>query len=371
MKECQLRLRRFAFTLVELLVVIAIIGILVALLLPAVQAAREAARRMQCSNNLKQLGLALHNYHDVYKAFPCNGFQFVPSQTDNQTWNESSKGTVLTKLLPFMEQQPLWEKIPFGGTQAITNPFLGPGGAHPNNAEGNARVNPAVLSGANRNMVWNVRVDGFLCPTYSHGSWQWDDANNRALSCYGYNIGNQAMVSNAGWCNAYNQPPNPANRIPSNTTVLGGNMFGTGPVDHGNSTNPSDISGPWSRGPWAAKIAQITDGTSNVIGFGELLPHKSDHAWNGWMHFNGLFTATTAPINFPIIGIGEPTWNTQPGSCNHWQNWQTSLGFKSQHPGGAQFVFCDGSVQFLPQSIDYVTYQRLGCRKDGNAVQIP
>src|SRR6188472_1406933 len=95
--------KRKAFTLVELLVVIAIIGILVALLLPAVQAAREAARRMSCSNNLKQLGLALHNYHDTYKRFPQNYLDWEPTVKGGPQFG----GSHITRLFPFMEQQAL------------------------------------------------------------------------------------------------------------------------------------------------------------------------------------------------------------------------------------------------------------------------
>jgi prepilin-type processing-associated H-X9-DG protein len=299
----------------------------------------------------------MHNYHDVYKVFPCNGLQFGVTAISNTSWTEASKGSPLVKLLPYVEQAPMWAQIPFGGKAP---PFLN-GSTSGNNAEWNAQL----PGGKN---VWSVRVDGFMCPSYGQFSgWQWDDINARAFSCYGFSLGNQQMDSQGGTCMAFWVPPPVA---PTNT-LLGGNMFGTGPAGHGNSANPADISGPFARGPWAAKIAQITDGTSNVIHWGELLPHKGDHTWSGWMHFNSIWTATTAPINYRVVGIGEPGWNTVPMNCNQWQNWQTSQGFKSQHPGGAQFVFCDGSVQFLPQTIDYTTYQRLGCRRDGGAVQIP
>src|SRR4051812_45822194 len=101
---------RPAFTLVELLVVIAIIGVLVALLLPAVQAAREAARRMQCSNNLRQLGLALHNYHDVNQSFPMN---YRPVLGGTYSWMQA--------ILPLIEQQSLYSQITVGGTVALSN----------------------------------------------------------------------------------------------------------------------------------------------------------------------------------------------------------------------------------------------------------
>ena len=105
---------RRGFTLVELLVVIAIIGILVALLLPAVQAAREAARKMSCGNNLKQLGIALHNYHETYKHLPHCSMYFWTRQSKNGfAWYNSSKGGMLVRLLPFIEQSTVYNDLDF------------------------------------------------------------------------------------------------------------------------------------------------------------------------------------------------------------------------------------------------------------------
>jgi prepilin-type processing-associated H-X9-DG protein len=132
-----------------------------------------------------------------------------------------------------------------------------------------------------------------------------------------------------------------------------------------------NISGVFSRYDWAARFAQIKDGTSNVICMGEILPWCGDHHRGGWMNANALWTATTAPVNFPTCPGDLPGHDTGAFDCNHFANWQTSQGFKSYHPGGAQFVFCDGSVQFVPETIDYLTYQRLGDRHDGQPVNFP
>ena len=330
MRKC----RRPGFTLVELLVVIAIIGILVALLLPAVSAAREAARKMSCGNNLKQIGLALHTYHDTYNILPPNGMYFWTSrQSHNRhTWYNSSRGSVLVKLLPFVEQDPLYNQMNFekAGT---TRPTLMEQDANPTNGK------------------WHRSeiIPSFICPSADVDAYAGNIApqTDPAISCYGFSLGAQRMDSLGGWCQDYV-----------------GNWFGTGPPSHGNDARGWRISGAFGRGHWAAKFRDFTDGQSQVITFGEILPFKGDHHRSGWFHFNSLWTATTGPINYPVRGIGDIGFQGA-GNCGHWRNWQSSMCFKSQHKGGAQFVMGDGSTQFLMENLDYLTYQRLGDRRDG------
>ncbi|MCP4175512.1 MAG: DUF1559 domain-containing protein [Fuerstiella sp.] len=329
--------KRPGFTLIELLVVIAIIAILIALLLPAVQQAREAARRTQCKNNLKQLGLALHNYHDVFLQFPPSIFRTVGGL--GPTWSASSRGSYLTRLLPYVEQAPMYNALDFSleGTPWTPANFEG-------QVDGSGKLYRDYL------------IPSFVCPTEisptrdGHGA-----KTNYALS-----MGNQAMPANSsgGGCSDYP-----------------GNNFGNGGAGHGNSANPSHVSGFVSRLNWASKMRDLVDGSSNVIAGGEIRPQCGDHSRNGWFHFNSLWVATTAPVNYPIKCVREDAgWNGAydgtPGNtgCNHWQNWQTSQGFKSRHTGGAQFVMGDGSVHFISENIDYLLYQRLGDRRDGQPV---
>jgi prepilin-type processing-associated H-X9-DG protein len=324
-------------------VVIAIIGILIAMLLPAVQAAREAARRMQCANNLKQLGLAQINYHDI------NG-QFTPgSGTDN--WDRPraappNKSGTLIRVLPFIEQGPLYNCIDF-------------------------KKNPETTAIADPNgpiYVRSVVIPTFLCPSDDLVSPYWDDND----------VGSQ-HIQDDGYALA-NYAPSMGNQIWGTVPCLGvggnqGNMFGTGSATNGDSMNPLNISGPFSSMWWAANLREVTDGSSNTICMGECRPKCSLWMRLGWMNIESMLASTTAPINFPTC-IGEsgyvPATNVNaeiPSPvCRDEVSCPNSNGFKSLHPGGAQFVFCDGSVHFLTNSINYVTYQRLGDRRDAGAL---
>jgi len=355
---------RHAFTLIELLVVIAIIAILIALLLPAVQQAREAARRTQCRNNLHQIGLAIHNYHDVAQMFPPTIVNLNPTQ--GLTWWEQDKGSYYVRMLPYIDQAPLYNQLD----------FVSPSADGDEDPARPGRLDPIMLGpvGGKRQRAWNVVIPMLICPSETRmigGNFNWDDPG-RAKMNYASSIGAQAMPS-------FTTPWGVCTEYP-------GNVFGTGPNGHSNpggtvggvggvSNLPSQHSGLWARLNWAANVRDATDGLSNTIAFGEVIPSCSDHHWNGWLHYNTL-TATTAPINYPVIDIGAPGWDQgsamiegRPATgCNHWQNWQTSLGFKSMHEGGAHFLLGDGSVRFISENIDYITYQKLGCRRDGQAI---
>ncbi len=314
------------FTLIELLVVIAIIAILIALLLPAVQQAREAARRTQCKNNLKQLGLAMHNYHDTHGKF-ANGSQDAPPMhpAPNRIWEAGPqrKGTHLVKLLPQIEQSGLFNLIDFNLDVA------------------------AQLNSAKCDFAWRRDFPAFRCPSD-------DFKSGTGQSNYAASSGAQSMPAQGAGCSLYP-----------------GDVFGTGPSGHVSTENGNNVSGIVSRYGWSARMADIVDGTSNTIMFGEIRPFCGDHHVGGWANPNALWTATTAPINFNTCPgeRGNPANpNTAPLDCNNRRIWMTSQGFKSRHVGGAQFALCDGSVRFLSENIDYMTYQRLGCRRDGQVV---
>lgn len=356
-----------AFTLVELLVVIAIIGILVALLLPAIQAAREAARRTQCTNNLKQLGLALQNHHLAKNRFPMNVNWIWPKDAHNTRRNFASH---LVNMAPYLEETSLHGAINFcdpnvasciePGLQKVNGTPIAqlvvPALQCPSDSKhGLVSTNDHVVSWASLILLPQVATTNYAG---SLGSQKMESWNGFKLSTVVGNGGAKYDADDDGedW---FNQNTNPG--YPCQT---GG---GTGTNIRADCPDAKTISGVFARSTWAASIKEITDGTSHTIAMGEILPRSSAFQWvYGWTFSEGLWFATTPPINYQT-DTDEIALPAAPGTS--WEtDFNTAMGFKSRHPGGANFCMCDGSARFLSQDIDYTTYQMLGARADGEAI---
>ncbi len=348
--------RRLArgFTLIELLVVIAIIAILIGLLLPAVQKVREAAARAKCQNNLKQFGLAIHSYADINRqVLPPGGvcgFQNPPSNLlSSNGWspagNEwaSDQGTWLVHTLPAMEQGPLFTQI--------------------NYRENVANSVGIFANAVNAGTIPRPRLPYGRCPS--------DDYNpDASVSNYIGSLGPQCVGGGCGfdpnqqWC-----APDPNNAVING--VPGYNLMGyRASPDHGNTVTATELRGVFNRIGTKISFAMVTDGLSNTIFVGEGLPANHDHLWsNQWWHFNGgnSHASTIVPINQRADGFNPNPWDCNTTIPSTARNWNVSWGFKSKHSGGANFLMGDGTVRFIPQTIDHRTYQLLGCRNDGQA----
>ncbi|QDV34664.1 DUF1559 family PulG-like putative transporter [Tautonia plasticadhaerens] len=341
----RLRGDRPGFTLIELLVVIAIIGVLIALLLPAVQSAREAARRAQCTNNLKQIALACHNYHDAVGAFPPGG---ISDPGWNGTW-----WNWLSFILPGMEMNPVYNSINF------SLPNI-------NQLNANALQDPQVTA-------YRTVVRSYLCPSDDVGeglvenlSWLTAGSNwsllgtpyTGAATCYVGNWGDQKTGNLTFDLFSGESPP------------------GTGP-NWGCNGRLRGIFGDCSDGK-SIKISDVRDGTSNTLLAGECSPNMNGALL--WSNGNATMASTVVPINWRTElkdGMVDPTdgttcdlgqLNNFTGAQHCWRNQTVVYAFKSYHPGGANFAFCDGSVRFLKQMISSRVYNALGSKAGGEVV---
>ena len=303
---------RRAFTLVELLVVIAIIGVLVALLLPAVQAAREAARRMACSNNLKQFGIAIHNYHDVHLTLPIS--ISYARENPRPAPQVNGKGWILS-ILPQLEQPALFAQFEPG----FNGMFSATGG---------------IQMAACRTAI-RTRIKVIECPS--------DGKSKRIITNAAQWGGIEVAVTNY-------------KGVIGDTRMGGATSIhqGTEPDTHNTIGN----NGLFYRNSYQEpnRLATITDGTANTFMVGEDVPDQNIHS--AAYFANGDYASCHAPLNyFPK----PPT----PGS------WWNVISFRSLHPSGAHFCLADGSVHFVSQTIDYTLYRRLSSKNGGENAQLP
>jgi prepilin-type N-terminal cleavage/methylation domain-containing protein/prepilin-type processing-associated H-X9-DG protein len=341
-----------AFTLIELLVVIAIIAVLIGLLLPAVQKIREAANRMKCSNNLKQFGLACHSYHDVNGAWPPGSLE-IPNAT--YSWN-GDKGSWLVLTLPYMEQDNLYKTFP------------NPGQANYNSVKNSPMGGP---------LAGRLKLPYGRCPSDEY------DANAPVCNYVG-SMGPQChgAPSDCNYC-PFEKYCDPSNNGLGNWGYAKSAAFGDG-------ATADQLRGMFFRTAKSTlRINDVSDGLSNTLMIGETaiaensyIQRAGDFAYVGgnWAFGNGgnNIASTLVPINYKLnpgtfcyLDDSNKTPNPKGDPARSIDNWCLEFAFKSRHSGGANFVFADGSVHFVSDSIDHMTYQLLGCRNDGLPVTLP
>jgi prepilin-type N-terminal cleavage/methylation domain-containing protein len=317
--EAGSRSRRRGFTLIELLVVIAIIAVLIALLLPAVQAAREAARRAQCVNNLKQLGIALHNYANVVGAFPTSFWRNTIDQ--NQTVaNGTNRHSWYAMILPYIEQNNVYNAMNFS---------VGVGG--PINAT--AAMTPIAM---------------LMCPSDPSPTFSQIPRVDQGV---GVNFNSGPKLSYAGnFGDNHNDDPNWW-------------LFPNLPFSRGNGYGENNTeTGIMCRSGGTVAFRDVTDGLSNTFAAGEVLFETND--WWTWPNPNGSTCGTSCPICYMAV----TQHNGNSASAFDSNNWRVGFGFRSMHPGIVNFLMCDGSTRGIKCSTSRVVYRALSTRNLGEII---
>lgn len=347
--------RRPAFTLVEVLVVIAIAGVLVGLLLPAIQKAREAARRIACTANLKQIGVAIQLHHEFLNEFPYGRYRVygVPPASSEY------KGTMKTFILPYLEQGNVASRM-----QSDVN--------WPNNVPG-IRIDGRRLE--------TFPIPTYVCPSDPYGMESRTKSHTVNGASFPHQVANYVASGGGAWTPSPGTPACPCPHSWNSTYFHGSQGFyrkglyrdppsrllRTGPF-----VNRDDNRAGHSLSP--SRIAQIRDGLSNTIFCGEVLIGHNIQRASGWASLteNGdTGTTVTIPLNYrtsltqaDVDAGGNDGFIGCLANCNE----NTASGFKSAHPGGVAFLLGDGSVHFVNDAIDHWTLQRLGAVADGEPV---
>lgn len=327
------------FTLVELLVVIAIIGILIALLLPAVQAAREAARRSQCSNNLKQIGIALQNYHDLHRVFPpaILGDGRLNSGTVNANLPANFHVTNTTGFMLMasqLELQAIYERYNFNIPSSISQPY--------------PSLPLAAASDGTNQLLYSLPQPVFTCPSDQIPAGQYLNTGANPNFYYSNNAARSNYLFATGEYTDYSAP---------------WNVY-VGSLNNINGQVASDLGAFGNEG--AAKIGDIRDGASNTIALGESKQGSSGKAstafgpyWGAGVHTCCHGRAPRDITNLTTVnGVTAPT-GIFYGSINFdytgtlHREQQYAWQFGSYHPAGAMFVMCDGSTRFISDNVDY------------------
>lgn len=313
------RRRSTAFTLVELLIVIAIIGILIAMLLPAVGSVREAARRTQCRNNMKQLGIALHGYHEAHGALPW-GASGVQNNVAGGSWG--------SLLLPHIEQGPAHDLFDYDLPMADV---------------------------ANLQAMKTV-VSTYLCPSDPGSSEPVSIIHHAAIPIA--EVSRTSYFASLGPTHVDSCADCPDPTPSSSNYCCQGWSFGSLP-NAGLGIEAGTFAGMFARHPVNVRFASVRDGLSNTFMLGETLSMQC--GFNGAFVNNFSVTSTAIALNILESDNGANTTAALTRSC----------GFKSQHPGGAMFVMGDGSVHFIDEAIDYKLYNELGSRAGGEVASLP
>lgn len=319
-------LHKRGFTLIELLVVIAIIAILIALLLPAVQQAREAARRSTCKNNMKQIGLALHNYHDAFTTFPIGGLK----NSRGPNWRVG--------LLPYMDQAPAYNQVSFNSSfwahsslQPIFRTLRVPAFVCPSSPHG--ITNDGEIPLANESMVHDyVGISGAVPSATSGGS---------TSDCTAANIVSGGTYCNNGMLSVYFARRMRDCTDGSSNTIIVAEQSG----NVGGSENSANPLGGWHG--WVNNSGEQMDAGTSLSSLGSV---------NGYL--GGMTTVRYPPNSYWLSGA--------PSSAS--SEYEVNTVLNSFHVGGIHVLLTDGAVRFISENIDMDTLRQLSMRSDGQVI---